>query len=238
MAAMTRPLIGALLAAAVVAAAGPAGAAGAPGPAVRQTRAGTAAAQASLLTRKDLGAGWTATATRASGLLVSCSGHRPSGAGVVETGNASSPTFAAGRVGPFIVQVTSVYASAAQASTYWRRAVTAGLVACARQSLQTISARGIRVRVLSQGALPLAKVAPMTAGYRVVASLSSAAERDLKTYVDWILVGRGRALTEIMISSFAQPPADFEHALALIADARMGGGHAPPPRPGSKLPTA
>ena len=238
MASMTRSLTAVLLAAGVLAAAGSAGAARTDGPALRHTAAGAAAARASLLTRHDLGAGWTATATRPSGLLVSCSGHRPSGAGIVETGDASSPTFAAGKVGPFIVQVTSVYASEAQTSAYWKRAVTAGLVACARQSLQTITARGIGVRVLSQGALPLAKVAPMTAAYRVVATLSSSAEKALNTYVDWILVGRGKELTEIMISSFEPPPADFEHALALIANARMGGGHGPAPRPGPKLPTA
>ena len=92
--------------------------------------------------------------------------------------------------------------------------------------------------MLSQGALPLAKVAPMTAAYRVVATLSSSAEKALNTYVDWILVGRGKELTEIMISSFEPPPADFEHALALIANARMGGGYGPAPRPGPKLPTA
>jgi hypothetical protein len=235
---MTRSLAAALLMAAAFPAAAAAGAADRSAPAVRETAAGTAAARASLLTRGDLGTGWTASATRPSGLLVSCSGHRPSGAGIVETGDASSPTFAAGKVGPFIVQVTSVYASDAQASAYWRRAVTAGLVGCARQSLQTITARGIRVKVLSQGDLPVANVAPMTAAYRVVATLSSPAERALKTYVDWILVGRGRELTEIMISSFQLPPADFENALAVIANARMGGGHGPAPRPAPKLPTA
>ena len=78
----------------------------------------------------------------------------------------------------------------------------------------------------------------MTAAYRVVATLSSTAEKGLRTYVDWILVGRGRALTEIMISSFRLPPADFEQALALTADARMGGGQRPAPRRGSTVPTA
>ena len=124
MASMTRSLTAVLLAAGVVAAADSAGAARADGPALRETAAGATAERASLLTRTDLGAGWTATTTGASGLLVSCNAHRPSGAGIVETGDASSPTFAAGKAGPFIVQVTSVYGSDAQASAYWRRAVT------------------------------------------------------------------------------------------------------------------
>ena len=199
------------------------GAASAAGPAVKQTAAGTAAAKASLLTLHDFGQGWTQTATRTSGLDVTCSGHAPSGKGIVQTGAASSPTFAGGKVGPFIAQVTSVYATGAEASAYWKRAVTASLANCARQSLQTVAAKGITVKVLSQGALPLPKVAPLVAAYRVVATLSSSAQKNLRTYVDWILVGQGKTVTEIMISSFQLVPADFEHALALIADKRMSG---------------
>jgi hypothetical protein len=218
MTAMVRSLAAFLLAAAVAA-----GAASAAGPARKETTAGTAAAKGSLLTLHDFGQGWTETATQGSGLDVTCSGHLPSGRGIVQTGHASSPTFAGGKVGPFIAQVTSVYATGAQASAYWRRAVTASLVNCARQSLETITAKGIKVKVLSQGALPLMKVAPLAAAYRVVATLTSSAQKNLKTYVDWILVGQGKAVTEIMISSFQVVPADFERALALIADKRMSG---------------
>jgi hypothetical protein len=235
---MKLPLAGGLAAALVLA-----GAAGAAGPAIQHTAAGTAAARASLLTRIDLGSSFTATATKGAGIQVSCTGHVPSGKGIVETGAAASPSFSGGGAGPFIIQETSVYATTAQASTYWSRAVNAGLVSCTRQALETITSKGIKVKVDSQGPLQVQQVSPQTAGYRVVATLTSKTQKGLKTYMDWILVGKGNALTEIEISAFTPVPAKYEYALALIAYDRMGAkasgsGKSGGTGSGSKLPTA
>ena len=197
------------------------GVATAAGPATEHTVAGTTAARASLLTLADLGKGWTAKAGTTSGIQVRCSGHQPSGKGIVETGVASTPSFAASTAGPFVVQETSEYATAAQASAYWEHAVTAGLVTCATQSLSPLASRGIKLKVVSAGPLAITKVEPMTAGYRVVASLSSATQKNLRTYLDWIFVGHGKGVTQIVVSSFQPLPVKYEHALALIADHRM-----------------
>ena len=235
MARVSRPLLAVVSAALVIA-----GSAAAAGPAIRHTTAGTAAARASLITKSDLGSGWTATPTPSTGIQVICTGHVPSGTGIVETGAASSPSFAGGKLGPFIVQETSVYATQGEAGTWWKRAVTAGLVSCARQSLDTIRSKGIKVKLISQGPLTVQQVGPMTAGYRVVAALTSKTQKGLKTYVDWILVGSGKSLTEIMISSFQQVPAKYEYALALIAYHNMGGqiSRSAGGSSGSKLPSA
>ena len=218
-------------------------AAAAAGPVVEHTAAGTSAAKASLLTKTDLGSGWTATTTKGAGIEVSCSGHMPNGKGIVETGAAASPSFAGGSTGPFIVQETSVYKTSRQTSAYWQRAVNAGLVTCTRQALESITSKGIKVKIDSQGALKLQQVAPLTAGYRVVATLSSKTQKALKTYMDWIFVAKGNTLTQIEISDFTQPvPAKYEYALALIAYDHMGGkasaGSTGGSKSGSKLPTA
>lgn len=193
-------------------------AAAAAGPAAHHTSAGTAAAKKSLITKHDLGKGWTATADSTSGIDVSCAGHSPSGNGIVETGAASSPTYSGSKIGPFVVQLTSVFATPAQANAYWKRAVTPGLIACARQSLRALTTKGVTVKILSAGALAIDKVTSMTAGYRVVAALGSASAKGLKTYVDWVLVGHGNVVTEIMISSLRELPAKYGYALAVIAD--------------------
>ena len=197
------------------------GVATAAGPASKHTASGTAAARASLLTLTELGKGWTSKAGATSGIQVRCTGYQPSGKGIVETGVASTPTYAAGTAGPFVVQETSEYATAAQASSYWKRAVTAGLVACARQSLSGLAARGIKLKTVSAGPLAITKVEPMTAGYRVVATLSSASQKDLKTYLDWIFVGHGTGVTQIVVSSFQPLPVRYERALAVLADHHM-----------------
>ena len=197
------------------------GVATAAGPAAKHRASGTAAAQASLLTLADLGKGWTSKAGTTSGIQVRCSGYQPSGKGIVETGVASTPTYAASTAGPFVVQETSEYATAAQASAYWKKAVTAGLVACAKQSLSGLASQGIKLKVVSAGPLAIAKVEPMTAGYRVVATLSSATQKNLKTYLDWIFVGHGAGVTQIVVSSFQPLPVKYERALAVLADHHM-----------------
>jgi hypothetical protein len=187
-------------------------------PAKKHTKAGNSAAKSSLITVKDLGKGWTAGSTGTPGLQLSCSGHRPNAKGIVERGVAGSPSFSSSQVGPFLSQTTSVYGSAKQAATVWKRAVTPGLIACVAQTVEAIRAQGVDVAITSKGNLPLSKVTSMTAGYRVVATLSSPKVKyKRKLYFDVVLVGQGSTLSEITFSSFESPvPAKVEHALALL----------------------
>jgi hypothetical protein len=211
------------LPAAILVAAVLAGPAAAAAPSARHTAGGTNAAKASLLTRTDLGKSWTAGATGTPGLRLACKGWSPSGKGIVETGAAGSPSFASSQAGPFVSQTTSVYASPKQASTYWQRAVQPGLVSCVVQTVTAIEAQGIRVKVLSKGSLPVSKASNLTAGYRVVANLTSAGKTARKLYFDVVLVGRGSTLSEISMTSFESPvPAQVENALAKLVASRIG----------------
>src|SRR3954466_3005327 len=100
-------------------------------PAMHHTAAGTAVAKSTLLTKVDLGKSWTSTpATSQQGVNLGCKGFQPSGAGIVETGIATSPKFSFGTTGagPFVAQNSSVYATTGQANLYWSRAVKAMLL--------------------------------------------------------------------------------------------------------------
>ena len=192
-------------------------------PAKKHTPSGMTAAKSSLLTLKDLGKGWTATKAGSTGLQLSCTGYQPSGKGIVEIGSASSPNFTGGSTGPFLVQLASVFANTREAGTLWTRAVRPGLITCVAQTLKTITTRGIRVAITSQGALPISNVADRTAGYRVAATLSSKKQK-LKTYFDVVLVESGSTIYEITFSSLVSPvPANFERGVALIIAKRLGG---------------
>ncbi len=198
--------------------------AAAAGPALKRTTAGDTAAQASLLPGSVL-PGFKATTKRGTqGFEVDCSGWRPSGAGIVETGSANSPDYSGGTDGPFIIQLSDVFATAGQASALWTRAVKPGLIACVTSTLDTITTKGIRVKVLSQGALAVSAAGPMTAAYRVIANLtSSSSGSTLKTYFDVVLVGRGKTLSELTFSSFgAAVPTTVESALAAAAYRLIG----------------
>ena len=189
-------------------------------PAVHHTNAGTKAARASLLQLSDLGKGWTATpAPRQQGVPLTCTAHDPSANGIVETGAASSPAFSVGPTGPFVQQNTSVFATAGQASTWWRRAVTPTLVRCAAGTFAALRARGVKVSVVSQATLPMSTALPETAALRVVAKANGK-----KLYFDLIVLGSGRAITGVTVSSFIQPvPAKYERALAALLARRLGG---------------
>jgi hypothetical protein len=189
-------------------------------PAVHHTSAGNKAAQASLLVLKDLGKGWTAAATRQQGAALTCTGHAPSAKGIVETGAASSPAFSATQSGPFVQQNTSVYASTAQASTWWKRTVTPSFVTCAEGTFEALRAKGVKVALVSRGKLSISTALQHTAGYRVVAKANGR-----KLYFDLIVLGSGRTLTAVTVSSFLQPvPARYEQALATLVARKLGGG--------------
>src|SRR5262245_8960376 len=119
-------------------------------PAAHHTTAGTTAARAALVRLADFGKGWTSAAsTSQQGVRFSCTGHAPNAKGIVEAGAASSPAFSAAQIGPFVQQNASVYATAAQADTWWRRAVTPSLVTCVAQTFTALAARGVKVAVVS-----------------------------------------------------------------------------------------
>lgn len=199
-------------------------AASATAPAAKHTAAGNKTAKSSLLTVSVLGKGWKSSGATATGLVLSCPGFQPSGKGIVETGVASTGSLSTGSVGPFVSQATSVYGSAGQAAKYWARAVKPGLIKCVAQTVEAIGAQGVKVSITKQGNLPLTKVVDMTSAYRVVATLSSA-KRHYKRqlYFDVIVLGQGKTLSEITISSIVSPvPAKVEAALATIVAHKLG----------------
>lgn len=192
-------------------------------PAVHATKAGTNAAKASLLTKADLGKGWTGKASTQTGATFSCKGFDPSGTGITRIGGATSDTFSygTGGIGPFLLQKTSVYATTKQANAYWARAVTPKLLSCAVQTLESVSAQGVKVTITSSRELSFQTTLPHTAEYRVVGELGP---NKIKNYLDVIVLGDGSAITEITISSFeSAPPATFEQTVAHQVIRRLGG---------------
>lgn len=192
-------------------------------PAVHLTKADMSTAKASLLTKAELGKSWTGKATMQSGATFNCKGNDPSGAGITETGGAASDTFSYGTtgVGPFLVQATSVYATTKEANTYWSRAVTPKLLACAVETLKSLSSKGVKVTITKSSLLSFKTTVPHAAAYRVVGILGP---NKLKTYLDVLVLEDGRAITEITITSLeVAAPASFEQIVAHEVIKNLGG---------------
>ena len=81
-----------------------------------------------------------------------------------------------------------------------------------------VAHRWVKVKITRQGALTLTKPTPLTSAFRVVATLGATQT----LYFDVILVGSGKTLAEITLSSFrAAIPAKVEAALAALVARRI-----------------
>ena len=195
---------------------------------MHDTTAGNASAKSALLTQADLGKGWSGKASPQSGVNFGCSGFEPSGAGVVEVGGATGPSFSYGTTGtgPFILQKSSVYQTTGQAELYWKRSVKPGLVKCVVGVLKAVEARGVKVTILQQGGLKFQSSLPRHAGYRVAATLQGKTNK-YKNYVDVLVFGEGRTITTVLITSYlVAPPANFEAIIAHDIAKKLTGGTA------------
>ena len=94
-----------------------------------------------------------------NGVPLTCQVMQPNGKGIVETGAASSPSFSSTTAGPFVQQNSSVFATAGQANTWWRRAVTPSLLTCAAQTIDALAAKGVKVVAHLEGHAPRHDVA-------------------------------------------------------------------------------
>jgi hypothetical protein len=184
------------------------------------TKADTALARGALLKRSDLGQGWSSDPAPTHVPPLTCSQYSPSLAGTVLTGDAESPTFSDGRSGPFTSSESYVYKTAAQASTVWRRVVTAKLLRCVAAGL-TGSSHGVKFTVSRKHLLSLPPIATGRRGYRVVGTATST-DQQVGVYLDQLMLERGRMITAITFGTYiVAPSSSLELRLARKLAARM-----------------
>ncbi|HJS94325.1 MAG TPA: hypothetical protein VJ741_08680, partial [Solirubrobacteraceae bacterium] len=172
----------------------------------------------------DFGRSWTHTPApkRVPGLT--CPAFSPTLAGVVQTGAAISPTFQAGSSGPFASQTAYAYASASEAQTVWREVARRRLERCVAASLVRSTRGGVHFSVRSKRLLALPSLPVHAMGYRVFGT-ASIPNQTVNVYLDVVLLGGGKTVTELSISSFLAPVArSFELRLARIVAGRVAVG--------------
>ena len=187
----------------------------------RHTAADMALARGALLRRADLGPGWSQASPAGKPAPLTCSQFQPATAGVVETGSASSPTFQQSSSGPFVADSAYVYASAAEERAYWDKVMRPGLLRCVAAALTQGSGSGLRFTVTAKQRLTLPKLPSSAAGYRVSGTASGSGQT-IDVYLDMVVLGRGRAISAISLSTFSQPvDRRLELRLARLAANRL-----------------
>lgn len=171
-----------------------------------ETPAGDAVARAALLRRGDFGRGWSSAAGPKTVPPLTCQRFNPPVRDATEVGNAASPTFRQSSNGPFVTQNAYVYTTGAQRAAVWQAIVRPRLVRCVAASLTGGSGHGVRFTVTGKRLLSLPKLGVPAAGYRVSGTATSQGQ-SIDVFLDVVVLGSGRTIGAISISSFEQPVA-------------------------------
>jgi hypothetical protein len=162
-----------------------------------------ATAERDLLKRSDLSASvdWTGGKLTLDSGQLSCSGYRPNGSGLVETGAAGDKFSSTGIT---ISDQVEILATTRMVATDAQRTFTGAVVPCLRSSLaRTLGVHGV---VLSVRQIPFPRLAQYVHAYRALYDVKV----DGKTFpVIFDIICVGAARTEMTLTVNANLPADL-----------------------------
>jgi hypothetical protein len=181
----------------------------------RHTSAGTALARQVLLRRGDLGSGWAVQAPAPKKVpTLTCGSFNPSLPAITQQGAGATATFQQSSNGPFVGQNAYAYASASERQQFWHGVVRPQLVRCVAESLTRGAGQGVSFKVTGKQPLALPQLRVPARGYRV-SGQANAPDQSVDVYLDMLVLGRGKLITELSFSSFYQPaPRQLELRLA------------------------
>jgi len=180
-------------------------------------------ARALLITRGDLGPGWTVSAPAPRPVpAVACARlHLELSRSAARPLRAASPTFAAASDGPFVGQTAYLYATGADERQVWRGVARPALLECLAQSFVHGGGAGVRFSVVSERKRAAPRLAVKAASYALRATAMRGTQ-SASVYLDVLLLGEGAGLTELSFSSASEPPpAALELRLARIVAGRL-----------------
>jgi len=191
------------------------------------TAKGQAIAQAVVLKKSDLSAGFVGHPATDDPLPKGARCDSVDESDLTVTGDANSPNFSRDAVGIAVGSSASVYRSDRESSAAWRRAGTVAAVRCFADLVRLTSPAPRKVRIVSAKRMPFPQIAPGAIAYRVVASVNVGG-RNVKAYFDAILLRRGAVQSALVVTSVGRAVGlDQERALAGVLAARMKKATAP-----------
>jgi hypothetical protein len=209
----------------VAAASTPVGVSAPVGVAAARTPAGAkpapvGSAQPLLITRAELGSGWTLSDPAPARVpAISCHAL-PAGLQAERRKAVSSVTFAQGSAGPFVQQTAYRWATAATATAIWRQVARPGLLACLAQSLTKGGSSGVSFAVTGRRQMTAPSPGVGVRAYRVTATATIGGQ-EFPAYLDELVLNTGGAVSEVSIASYEQaPPAATEARIARLVAAR------------------
>jgi hypothetical protein len=181
----------------------------------RHTQEGAALARHVLLRRSDLGSGWSVQAPAPKKVpSLTCGEFDPTLPVITQQGSAATATFQHSSNGPFLGQSAYAYASPSQRQQFWHGVVRPQLVRCVAESLARGAGAGVSFKATGRKPLALPQLRVPARGYRV-SGTANAPDQSVDVFLDMIVLGRGKLVTQLSFSSFYQPaPRQLELRLA------------------------
>ena len=202
------------------------GAALADNPTVKINTADQAKADASLVTLKDFGVGWTGGPKTPSKLAApSCPGFNPKESDLVVTGHAEA-RFTYSRGGVIFDQDSQVLVTSAAVKTDFSRTIQPKLADCLAYQLKS-SSKG-SVLSVSVHKLALPAVGTISAAYRATLMIKTATAGAARIVSDFVFFGQGRyefSINVVAPASEGGQLVPFETAMAKILVKRVPAGN-------------
>jgi hypothetical protein len=190
------------------------------GPAQHHTRADMDLARTLLLSAGDVRT-WSAGSEKRTEDPLTCSARlTPPESDLLENGSAFGPLLSHGTK-EALAQSVHVYATVMQANVAWRRRTLKRMVLCMQRRLEDSSTMMSWISVVHWSTLELPKLVPHLAGYRVIGD-AEAGRHKTRVYLDLLLLGRGRAVTTLVATSYRKPLSPlFERRLVRLLSQRL-----------------
>ena len=170
------------------------------------TAKGKATAQSIVLKRADLSAAFTARKRPDDDLPRGARCDELDESDLTIVGEAQSPDFQLTQPGIYVTvgSTANVYRTLREASASWKRGTSSQTTTCLADIVRLSAPKGQRVEIVSAKRVAFPKVAPRTAVFRVVATLTVSGDR-IRAYVDAIILQDGRVQSGLVFTSLGRP---------------------------------
>jgi hypothetical protein len=150
-----------------------------------------------------------------------CAGFQPDLSDLTITGEALSPMFQSS-AGTTIFSGAEIYTSVHDEREAWRRTARPEALRCVGQLFESLSASGLRVKVMRRLVRVAPRVGDRAISFRIAARIT-AQGISVPAWIDLLAVASGRAdATLVVISVRAAPPAVLERTLLATLARRLG----------------
>jgi hypothetical protein len=193
------------------------------------TAKGNELARSIVLKRADLSAGFTQRKRPDDDLPAGARCGALDESDLTISGEAQSPDFQLAQAGVFVSvgSTANVYRTLKDATASWRRGTSSKTATCFADIIRLGAPRGQNVTIVSAKRLAFPKVAPKTAAFRVVATLTIGGSR-VRAYVDAVILQNGRIQSGVVFTSLGRPIGQADEVgLASVVAGRLASANRP-----------